>query len=110
MATALYDAKTDQCCNLLELVPIAPGAIVSKPLLQFGTKVIAFAMDKGQSISEHRAPFAATVHVLDGQLKFTVSGTTYDMKANDWLVIPNNQPHDLEAIEPTRFLLSMIKE
>ena len=110
MATALFDAQTTECCNLLDLVPVAEGGVVSKPLLQLGTKVIVFAMDKGQSISEHRAPFIASVHVLDGHLKFTVGDKTYDMKPHDWLLIPNNEPHDLEAIEPTRFLLSMTRE
>jgi len=110
MATAIYDAQTSACTNLLDLVPIAERGIVSKPLLQLDAKVIVFAMDGGQSISEHRAPFVATVHVLDGHLRFTVGDATHDMKANDWLVIPNNAAHDLEAVEPTRFLLTMIKE
>ena len=110
MATAIFDAMTTEKCNLLELAPIVENAIVSKPLLQLSTKVILFSMDAKQEISEHRAPFVATIHVLDGCLQFTVDGKAYELKVGDWLVIPNNHPHDLKAIEPTRFLLTMLKD
>jgi len=111
MAHALFDATKDEHAHLLDATPIASGAVVSKPLLnQPGCKVIAFAMDRGQSISEHRAAYVATVHVLDGRLRFAVSGRRRELASNDWLVLPPDAPHDLEALEPTRFLLTLIKE
>lgn len=110
MAKALFDATTVQHANLLEAVPIVPGAIVSKALVNTtGCKMIVFAMDAGQSISEHHAPFVATVQVLDGRLEFGVGGVTRTMCANDWLVMPFDEKHDLLATEPTRFLLSLVK-
>lgn len=66
MAKAMFDAASVQRSNLLTAVPIVPGVIVSKSLVNTaGCKVIVFAMDAGQSISEHHAPFVATVQVLD---------------------------------------------
>ena len=110
MAKAMFDAATVQRANLLSVVPIVPGAIVSKPLVHTaGCKVILFAMDAGQSISEHHAPFVATVHVLDGRLDFGVAGQKHAMAANDWLVMPFDEKHDLVAVEPTRFLLTLLK-
>ncbi len=110
MAKSLYDATRADGANLLELMPIAAGGIVSKPLTDaHGLRQIVFAMDGGQIISEHRAPYVATVHVLDGRMNFTVAGSTREMTAHDWLVMPPNEPHDLEAIEPTRFLLTLAK-
>lgn len=110
MARSLYDAMHADGTNLLALAPIAEGGIVSKPLTDGqGMRQILFAMDGGQIISEHRAPYVATVLVLDGRLKFTVAGGTRVMTAHDWLVMPPNEPHDLEAIEPTRFLLTLAK-
>lgn len=111
MAQAIYDASIDQQANLLEMTPVATGAVVSKPLLNTpACKLIAFAMDAGQSISEHRAPYIATVHVLDGKLRFTVNGRTRELAAHDWLVMPPDAPHDLDAMESTRFMLTLIKE
>jgi len=110
MATPLFDASIPQFAALLAACPIVPGATVSKPLLNRPEgKVILFAMDAGQEISEHRAPFVSTVHILDGRLKFGVQGESRDMGAHDWLVMPADAPHQLSAIEPTRFLLTLFK-
>jgi quercetin dioxygenase-like cupin family protein len=111
MAKALYQTQQVNYANLLELTPIVQGATVSKPLVDNGVlRQIVFAMDKGQSMSEHRAPFVAVVQLLDGELDFTVSGQTRRLVAHDWLVMPTDEPHDLDAIEPTRFLLTLVKE
>lgn len=110
MAPALFDATSVQRTNLLVAVPIVSGAVVSKAMVNTaGCKLIVFAMDAGQSISEHHAPFVATVHVLDGRLEFGVGGHKHVMTANDWLVMPFDEKHDLVAVEPTRFLLTLLK-
>jgi quercetin dioxygenase-like cupin family protein len=73
VAAPLFDATSLQFVDLLAACPIVPGAIVSKPLLNLPEgKVVLFAMDAGQEISDHRAPFVSTVQVLDGRLRFTV--------------------------------------
>ncbi|MEZ6189853.1 MAG: cupin domain-containing protein [Phycisphaerales bacterium] len=111
MAKALYTTEHVSCANLLDLTPIVPGATVSKPLVNSDAiRQVVFAMDAGQSMSEHRAPFVAVVHVLDGELKFGVDGETRTLKAHDWLVMPPDMPHDLDALKPTRFLLTLVKE
>ncbi len=111
MAQALYKTEQVNYANLLELTPIVAGATVSKPLVNSDAlRQVVFAMDKGQLMSEHRAPFIVVVQVLDGELDFTVDGETRRLVAHDWLVMPPDKPHDLDAVEPTRFLLTMVKE
>jgi quercetin dioxygenase-like cupin family protein len=96
--------------SLLEMAPIVQGSIVSKPIMHSaGTRIILFSMDAGQIMSEHRAPFAAVVHVLEGRLTFGLGDETHDLGPHDWLVMPPNQPHDLVAEEPCRFLLTLAK-
>lgn len=110
MATPLFDASSPQFVALLDTCPIVPGAIVSKPLLNLPEgRVVIFAMDAGQQISEHRAPFISTVHVIEGRLRFGVETTERDMGPHDWLVMPANAPHRLVALEPTRFILTLFK-
>lgn len=110
MANAIFDAATAQHAALLEICPIVQGAIVSKPLLNLPQgRAVLFAMDTGQIISEHKAPYVATVHILEGRLRFEVEGQTREMTQNDWLVMPPNAPHALTALEPTRFLLTLFK-
>jgi quercetin dioxygenase-like cupin family protein len=110
MASPLFDATTPQFVELFAACPIVPGATVSKPLVNLPEgKVVIFAMDAGQEISEHRAPFVSTVHVLDGKLRFGVGSEQKDMGPHDWLVMPSNAPHRLTALEPTRFVLTLFK-
>ncbi len=111
MAQALYTTENTVYANLLETAPVQSGATVSKPLVNTeALRQILFAMDAGQSLSEHRAPYVAVVQVLDGRLRFGVDGETREMGPNDWLVMPPDTPHDLDAIEPTRLLLTLTKE
>lgn len=110
MSSPLFDAASPQFVELLAACPVVPGATVSKPLVNLPEgKVIVFAMDAGQEISEHRAPFVSTVHVLDGRLRFVVGSKQKDMAAHDWLVMPSNAQHRLSALEPTRFVLTLLK-
>ncbi|NUQ68164.1 MAG: cupin domain-containing protein [Phycisphaerales bacterium] len=110
MPTPPTDADTPRFLGLGDACPITPGATVSKPLLNLPEgKVVIFAMDQGQEMSEHAAPFAAAVHVLDGRLRFTIDGQTREMGPHDWLVMPANARHSLKANEPTRFLLTLFK-
>jgi len=110
MAKPLFDTDTTHRANLAVLCPVADGSVVSKPLIDTGSyKEILFAMDAGQDISQHRAPYVATVQVLAGRLRFGVAGESKEMTAGDWLVMPADEPHDLTALEPTRFLLGMVK-
>ena len=110
MAKATFDVSSVGTANLLDVAPIVGGSVVSKPLLQTDTcKLVLFAMDAGQSISEHHAPYVATVHVLDGRLDFTVAGRRHELAAHDWLLIPHDVRHDLTALEPTRFLLTLLR-
>ncbi|MGE3109576.1 MAG: cupin domain-containing protein [Phycisphaerales bacterium] len=111
MAAPLVDAKSAQFVSLLDTCPIVPGATVSKPLLNAPEgKAVIFAMDQGQEISEHRAPFLSTVHVLDGSLQFAVGNQERQMGPHDWLLMPPNAPHRLTALAPTRFLLVLFKQ
>lgn len=111
MAKPLFDSESVHFANLAEQCPVVPGAVVSKPLLNTPTlKHMIFSMDAGQEISEHHAPFLAIVHVLDGRLQFTAGDQTRTMTRDDWVVMPPNATHSLQSDEPTRFMLTMVKE
>lgn len=110
MATPMLDGTMAEFVDLLAACPVVAGATVSRALLNTPDgRVIVFAMDAGQEMSEHRAPFMASVQVLDGCLRFGVDGKDREMRANDWLIMPPNALHRLSALEPTRFLLTLFK-
>lgn len=88
----------------------AAGAVVSKTLIkkEKGT-VTSFAFDKGQGLSEHTAPFDAMVHVVDGQAEVLIKGKQHIVKAGEFIIMPANVPHALNAIEAFKMLLIMIR-
>ena len=110
MAKPLFTPDQTVHANLAELIDIVSDAIVSKPLIDTGPlKQILFSMDTGQEISQHKAAFPATVQVLTGQMRFGIGGTDREMGPHDWVLMQAGEMHDLTALEPTRFMLTLVK-
>ena len=96
---------------LTDLIAIAEGAIVSRVLASSGGgNVTLFAFDGGQGLSEHTAPFDALVQVIDGQLEITVGGTEITARPGEVVLMPANVPHALQAPQPARMVLTMLRE
>ena len=106
----LFDIHESRRASLLELCRIESGAILSKTLVNTdAVKFVLFAMDAGQELSEHQTPMLATVHLLDGRMRFEIDGESHDMAPGDWVLIPPGRPHAVRADEPCRFLLTMAR-
>jgi quercetin dioxygenase-like cupin family protein len=95
---------------LATAVDYQPGAVVSRTLLdkKAGTLTV-FSFDAGQGLSEHTAPYDATVQVLDGEGEFTVGGRAMPVKAGEMLVMPAAVPHSVRAVQRFKMLLIMIR-
>jgi quercetin dioxygenase-like cupin family protein len=93
-----------------EEVSFADGSIVSKNVLKKDTGNISlFAFDKGEGLSEHTAPFDATVMIIDGKAEITVGGKVHLLETGDSIIMPANIPHALRAVEKYKMVLIMIK-
>ncbi len=110
MSGPLFDASIPARSRLVELIQLQAATIVSRALVhQPGGKLVLFGMGAGQEISEHRSPFTAIVHVLDGEITVTVDGAAHELRPGDWLLMPANLPHALRATSDVRFLLTMLR-
>ena len=69
-----------------------------------------FAFDAGQGLTEHSSPFDAYVMVLEGTLVLTIGGQAVRATPGTIVRMPADVPHGLEAPEPARMLLLMLKE
>ncbi len=110
MVQPQFRTDTVNVGRLDTLVELVSAGTVSRSLIvtpEF--RQVLFAMDAGQEISEHRAPFLAIVHVLSGRLRMEVAGESHSLDAAGWLSMPPNAPHALRAETPTRFLLTMLR-
>ena len=110
MATTSTIAPAE-ALQLTELLAPAPHGIASRILSKNnGGSLTLFAFDAGQGLSEHTAPFDAIVIVLDGQLSLTIGGTPVMAAAGHIVRMPAHVPHAVDAVEPSRMLLTMLRE
>ncbi len=95
--------------NLKNLLDYQKGAIVSRTLIDknSGTLTI-FALDKGQSISEHSAPHDAIAHILEGKCEFTIENKKYSLEKNEAVTIESGEMHSIKAPQKLKMLLIMI--
>ena len=99
-----------QVTRVADLVDYQDGSIVSNEIVKKDTGTVTlFAFDEGQGLSEHTAPFDAMVHVLDGEVKITISGNSYVVKKDEMIIMPAGEPHALSALGKFKMLLTMIR-
>ena len=110
MASTLYDAQQTAVAELTSLIDIAPDGIVTKALYESpGVRLVLFAMDAGQCLTDHSASKPALVQVLDGRIVFQVDGAKHELGPSGWVAMPAGALHAVDAIEPSRFLLTLVK-
>jgi len=96
---------------LADLITPTAHGIASRVLARTGGgNVTLFALDRGEGLSEHTAPFDALALVLEGELAITIGGTRVAAAPGTIVRMPANVPHSLDAASPTRMLLVMLKE
>jgi quercetin dioxygenase-like cupin family protein len=108
MTDSLYKA---QPVAIKDAIDYAADSVVSKMLIKKETgNLTLFAFDKGQSLSEHTAPFDAGVQILDGTAEIIIGGKSYFLNEGDFIIMPADIPHAVKATEKVKMLLTMIKE
>jgi quercetin dioxygenase-like cupin family protein len=96
--------------DLAASVSYAENATVSTMVIKKQTgNITLFAFDKGQSLSEHSASFDAFVLVTEGKGRIIINKVAYDLAAGQFIVMPANIPHAVQAIEKFKMMLVMIK-
>jgi quercetin dioxygenase-like cupin family protein len=97
--------------NFQEMVEYSDNGIVSKRILEKKTgNVSLFSFDKGQSLSEHTAPFDALIQVIEGTAEILIDVKPFELTMGNAIIMPANIPHAVKATEKLKMLLTMIKE
>ncbi len=103
-------APKSQVLKLAELVSYQDDSVVSRQITkEEAGNVTLFAFDAGQELSEHRAPYDALVHVLDGDVEVRLAGNPYMLTAGDAIIMPADVPHGMKAVKRFKMLLTMIR-
>jgi quercetin dioxygenase-like cupin family protein len=95
---------------LADQVSYQEGSVVSRKIL--GGKrgnVTLFAFAAGEGLTEHTSPYAALVVVLEGEASIRVGGEEHTVEAGRAITLPPAIPHALEARQPFKMMLVMIR-
>jgi quercetin dioxygenase-like cupin family protein len=97
--------------ELAAAVEYGEGAVVSRTLVKrkAGTLTL-FAFDAGQGLSEHTAPFDATVLAVEGEIELTIGGRKTTLRPGELITMPADVPHAVHAPVRMKMLLFMIRE
>ncbi len=71
--------------------------------------VVLLAFKAGQKLDTHEAPAEVMVNVLEGEIEFTMNGTTHNIKGGEFLLMGANVPHSVVAKADTKMMLVKIK-
>jgi len=107
--TITLDDQVTHIEDVLAAAPIEPGKVGHHTVLSVGgARVIVLAFEAGQQMREHRSHHPLLLHALDGRVRVTADGRSYDLKPGGLLYLPNALPHSVEALEPSRVSLTPI--
>lgn len=95
--------------GLNEALPISQDATTSRVVVKTDLmRVVLFAMDAGQELTDHASPRAVVVQQLEGTLDLTVAGRTETLHPGDVVYLAPSDRHALIARTPSRFTLVMV--
>jgi len=72
-------------------------------------RLVLFAFDAGQELTEHTASVPALLQVVSGRFRVTAGGDSFEMGPEGWLRLDANEPHSVLALEPSQLLLTMLR-
>jgi quercetin dioxygenase-like cupin family protein len=71
-------------------------------------RVVIFAFDSAQELTEHTAARDAVIQVVKGRLRLTLGDEVVEAAAGSWVHMPAHLPHSVVALEPSVMLLTML--
>mgnify|MGYP002684366918 CR=1 FL=1 len=93
-----------------DIIEYSPGSVVSKTIIKKPSGTITmFSFDKGEGLSEHKAPFDALVQIIEGEAEIILDGKINKVNAGSAIILPADIPHALKANEKFKMLLTMIR-
>ena len=101
----------EKVLKLKDLVNYQEGTVASRMIInRKAGSITLFSFDENEGLSEHTAPYDATVTILEGECEVWVAGQTWQMKEGETIIFPANAPHALSGITRFKMSLTMIRE
>lgn len=71
-------------------------------------RVVGFAFDAGQELTDHSSALPVVIQVVRGRLALTLGEESTEAGPASWIHLPARLPHSVRALEPTIMLLTML--
>lgn len=111
VAREAMSAGYTHIADLAREVEIPRDAILTRTLYaDEQVKVVLFAFDAGQELSEHTASTPAILHFLQGEARLTLGEDSMEARAGAWVHMPAQLPHSIQARTPVVMLLLLLKQ
>lgn len=95
--------------DLVESIPVTPSSTTSRVVVNNpALRVVVFAFDEGELLTDHSSPRAVVVQLLDGAIRFTVGDEEHPMAPGDVIYLAPGERHALVADAPSHLSLVMV--
>lgn len=72
-------------------------------------RLVVFALDAGQELTDHSAAMAAIVEVVSGRIRLGLGNEHVEMTPGSWVHMTANLRHSVVALEQSVMLLTMLR-
>ena len=97
--------------TLKDLIRYQDGTVASRMIVSNSSgSITLFSFDEDEGLSEHTAPYDATVTILDGSCEVWIAGETFQLIEGQTIIFPAHVPHALSAVTKFKMVLTMIRE
>lgn len=95
--------------DLTQRIAVTPDSTVSTTVMRAeGVRLVLFAFDEGEELSEHTAAMPVLLQTIRGRLQVSASGQTHELMPGGVLHLDSREPHSVLADEPSVMLLTML--
>lgn len=95
--------------QLAGLVDYQDDSTVSRTVLKAdGVRIVLFAFDAGQQLSEHTAAIPVLLQAVEGPLTVTAADQTVELTPGDVVHLGARVPHSVVANERSKMALTML--
>lgn len=72
-------------------------------------RLVGFAFDSGQELTDHTAGVPVTIQVVTGRFAITAGDDEDEIVPGSWVHIPGGLTHALRALEPSVMVLTLLR-
>lgn len=72
-------------------------------------RVVLISLRKSAALKEHKVEGPITLFVISGKISFIADNDRINAGANELIVLEKTIPHDVEALEDSTFILTIVQ-